>query len=151
MPIKSNEQERTVHVLIVEDDDVDREAILRGFHKHGITSPLTTVANGLEALYVLRGENGYTRLPRPYLILLDINMPRMSGLEFLTEIRKDEELKSSIVFVLSTSARTKDMVAAYEKQVAGYLLKARAGEDFINLASLLDSYRRTVEFPPETH
>lgn len=138
-----------VHILLVEDDEVDREAVLRGFQKLRIANPFSVVTSGTEALNVLRGENNYARLPRPYLILLDINMPRMTGLEFLEELRKDEELKRSIVFVLTTSNRDEDKVAAYDRQIAGYLLKSRAGEDFVNMISLLESYWRVVEFPPE--
>lgn len=143
-------REQAVHILLVEDDEVDREAIVRGFRKQRIANPVTVVGSGVEALHVLRGESGFARLPRPYLILLDINMPRMTGLEFLEVLRNDSELKCSIVFMLTTSNRVEDKVAAYNRQIAGYLLKSRAGEDFVNMVSLLESYWRVVEFPPET-
>ena len=115
-------QGQTVHVLLVEDDEIDAEQMVRSFRKLKIGNPITIVENGYEALNVLRGEGGYARLPRPYIILLDINMPRMNGLEFLRAIRQDEELQRSIVFVLTTSKNEEDIVAAYSAQVAGYFL-----------------------------
>ena len=74
---------QVVHVLLVEDDEVDSEAIVRSFQKHNFANPITIATNGEDALKVLRGEGRYERIPAPYLILLDINMPRMNGLEFL--------------------------------------------------------------------
>ncbi len=140
---------RSIHILLVEDDDVDAEAIVRAFRKQKIANPVTIVSDGLEALDVLRGEGDRERLPRPYLILLDINMPRMNGIEFLQELRKDKALERSIVFMLTTSNRDEDKLAAYDEQIAGYLVKARAGEEFADLISMLNSYWRVVEFPPE--
>jgi CheY-like chemotaxis protein len=138
-----------VHLLLVEDDEVDAEAVVRAFRKQNITNPFTIVADGIEALNILKGEGGFERLSRPYMILLDINMPRMNGIEFLQTLRQDPELKRSIVFVLTTSNRDEDKMAAYNEQIAGYLLKSRAGQDFINIIQLLDSYQRVVTFPPE--
>src|SRR4051794_22973039 len=98
-------QHQPVHILLVEDDYIDAENIIRFFQHHHVTNPYTHVIDGVDALNVLRGEGGYARLPRPYLILLDINMPRMNGLEFLQALRRDPELKRSVVFVLTTSTR----------------------------------------------
>jgi len=138
-----------IHLLLVEDDEVDAEAVMRAFRRQKIDNPFTIVSDGIEALNILRGEGGYERLPRPYMILLDINMPRMNGLEFLQAIRNDPDLRRSIVFILTTSNRDEDKMAAYNRQIAGYLLKSRAGQDFINIIQLLDSYQRVVTFPPE--
>lgn len=140
---------KPVHILLVEDDDVDAEAIVRAFHKQRIANPISHVSDGIEALAALRGDGEKERLPRPYLILLDINMPRMNGIEFLQALRQDKELERSIVFMLTTSNRDEDKLAAYDEQIAGYLLKARAGEEFADLISMLNSYWRVVEFPPE--
>jgi len=141
---------KPVHILLVEDDDVDAEAIVRAFRKQKIANPIVHVADGIEALAVLRGEDGQERLPHPYLILLDINMPRMNGIEFLQVLRQDKELERSIVFMLTTSNRDEDKLAAYDEQIAGYLLKTRAGEEFADLINMLNSYWRVVEFPPAT-
>ncbi len=138
-----------IHILLVEDDEIDAEAIVRGFQKLQIDNPITVVPNGIEALNILRGESGHVRIPAPYLILLDLNMPRMNGIEFLQTLRQDGQLKSSIVFVLTTSNSDKDKLAAYQEQIAGYLLKQRSGVNFADLVNMLDFYWRVVEFPPE--
>ena len=76
-------------------------------------------------------------------------MPRMSGLEFLDVLRQDPLLRRNIVFVLTTSNREEDKVAAYDRQVAGYLVKSQLGDDFFRLTQLLDTYWQVIEFPPE--
>jgi len=140
---------QTFHILLVDDDDIDTEVVMRAFRRQQITNPFTIVPNGVEALNALRGEGGHTKLPRPYVILLDINMPRMNGIEFLHALRSDPALRRSIVFVLTTSDSDADKVAAYNEQIAGYLLKSKAGEDFRHVIRLLDSYQEAIEFPPE--
>jgi CheY-like chemotaxis protein len=141
-------QSQIVNILLVEDDDIDQEAIQRAFYRQRIANPITVVSDGQHALQVLRGTDGYQALPRPYIILLDINMPRMNGIEFLQEIRRDHTLESSIVFVLTTSNRDEDKLAAYDEQIAGYILKTRVDADFTSVISMLDSYWKIVEFPP---
>lgn len=146
-------KEQTLHILLVEDDDVDAEAVVRAFKKARLDYPFTIVTNGLEALKVLRSEDiELASIPnRPHIILLDLNMPRMNGIEFLQELRNDEQLKNSIVFVLTTSNRDEDKVAAYDQQVAGYILKTRAGRDFSDMVTLLKCYGAIVEFPQSIH
>ena len=139
----------TVHILLVEDDEIDARAVLRGLRKCHIGNETTVAKDGIEALQLLRGEEGRTRIPRPYLILLDLNMPRMNGLEFLQEIREDPELENSIVFVLTTSDDDRDIVAAYGSHVAGYVLKSEAGDDFLKLVQMLEKFVITVHFPPD--
>jgi CheY-like chemotaxis protein len=85
-----------IHVLLVEDDEIDCEAVKRAFRHHQLINPLVCVTNGCEALQTLRGENGYTFLPRPYIILTDINMPQMTGHELLSALRADRLLKRSV-------------------------------------------------------
>ena len=138
-----------VHILLVEDDEVDAEAIQRAFRQQRIANPFTVLPDGVEALRALRGEEGATAIPRPYIVLLDINMPRMNGIEFLQALREDPDLQRSIVFVLTTSNRDEDKMAAYNGHVAGYILKSRAGEDFLEVIKLLRSYWRIIEFPPD--
>lgn len=141
--------DESVHILLVEDDEVDAEAIVRAFRKQHLKHPITIVSDGFEALRVLRGEAGAARLQSPYLILLDLNMPRMNGVEFLQILRQDPQLMCSVVFVLTTSDSDQDKIAAYNAQIAGYFLKQRAGENFANLVDMLTVYWRLVEFPPE--
>lgn len=137
----------TINVLLVEDDDVDAEAVQRAFQQNRIANPITVAQDGLVALALLRGENGNPPFPRPNVILLDLNMPRMGGIEFLEEIRNDTRLKDSIVFVLTTSEAEVDKVAAYDQCVAGYMVKSRVGEDFLRLTEMLECYWRVIELP----
>jgi len=136
---------RMVHILLVEDDDVDAEAVQRAFNKHKIANPIVIAKNGVEALEVL--QNG--GVPRPNIILLDLNMPRMNGIEFLVAIREDPKLQDLVVFVLTTSDEDRDKCAAYNQNVAGYLVKSKVGDGFINLVEMLDCYWRYVELPPK--
>lgn len=138
---------KPVNILLVEDDDVDAEGALRAFKKHKIANPVRRASDGIEALDILRGTNSAERLETPYLILTDINMPRMDGIELLQEIRHDHDLRSSVVFVLTTSKREEDKVKAYHFNVAGYLIKSNVGEDFMEMINMLDSYWKIVEFP----
>lgn len=135
-------------ILVVEDDRVFQRTIIRSFKKNGIGNPVRTARDGQEAIDVLRGDNGQEKLKQPYLITLDMNMPVMDGIEFLQTIRQDDELKGSIVFVLTTSDDERDKVAAYQESVAGYLLKHQAGDDLVKFTGLLDRFLMFVEFPP---
>ncbi len=132
-------------VLLVEDDDVDAEAVIRAFKHHHVPYPLLHVVNGLEALDVLRNQHRQV-LAHPYLILLDLNMPRMGGLEFLKTIREDAALKGSIVFVMTTSNREEDLTAAYKHNVAGYILKEKVA-DFGEFIQLLVNYQTLILWP----
>ncbi len=136
-----------VHVLLVEDDEIDIRAIKRGFTKNHIVNPIHEARDGIEALETLRGENGKGPMPRPYIVLLDLNMPRMNGLEFLEEIRHDPKLHDTIVFVLTTSDDDLDVFRAYEKHVSGYLLKSKVGEDFVHLVGMLKHFVIMVQLP----
>jgi CheY-like chemotaxis protein len=137
----------TAQLLHVEDDDLCLMGLNRAFKAAKIANPVSFAHDGIEALEMLRGINGRPRLPRPFLILLDLNMPRMDGIEFLKELRKDEELKKSIVFVMTTSDTDEDKVKAYNLGVAGYILKSNPANAFLEATLLLNTYWRVVEFP----
>ena len=138
---------RTVQLLHVEDDDLCLLGLNRAFKAAKIPNPVSFAHDGIEALEMLRGANGRPRLPRPYLILLDLNMPRMDGIEFLHEVRKDEDLKKSVVFIMTTSGADEDKVKAYNLGVAGYILKTNPAKAFLEATALLDTYWRVVELP----
>jgi CheY-like chemotaxis protein len=140
-------EERAVTVLLVDDDDVDVQAVRRAFRKAKIANPIQVASDGLEALAMLRGENGHPPIMRPYIVILDLNMPRMDGLEFLTELRKDPNHHAAVVFVLTTSKADEDRAASYDKNVAGYIVKSDVGEGFLNMINLLDCYWRVVLLP----
>jgi len=135
-----------VSLLLVEDNEIDREALRRAFSTRQVTMPVVEADDGLEALAVMRGDGG-PAMRRPYLMLLDLNLPRMNGLELLEEIRADPALKDTVVFVLSTSRSEDDIAAAYDRCVAGYLVKGDLGRDFGGLLDLIAAYTRVVELP----
>jgi CheY-like chemotaxis protein len=137
----------TAQLLHVEDDDLCIMGLVRAFKNSKIANPVSFAHDGIDALEMLRGTNGRERFPRPYLILLDLNMPRMGGVEFLKELRKDEDLKKSIVFIMTTSGADKDKVSAYNLGAAGYILKTNPANAFLEATALLDTYWRVVEFP----
>lgn len=142
-----NDENTIVSILVIDDDHVDVRGITRAIRKQGIDNPIEVAGNGQEALDCLRGENGKEKLSWPYIILLDLNMPLMNGLEFLENIRNDSDLHDSLVFVLTTSDDDRDKAEAYKKNVAGYILKTNVGEDFINLVTMLKKFVITIRFP----
>ena len=136
-----------IQILLVEDDDGDARAVERTFVKARIANPIVRAIDGVEALDLMKGTNGRARLRRPYLLLVDLNMPRMDGIQLVTAIREDPVLHDTIIFMLTTSNRAEDKQAAYSLNVTGYILKEKAGEDFLKLFSLVDTYWRIVEMP----
>ena len=132
---------RVVTILLVEDDEVDVKALQWAFEKLKVANPLVIARDGVEALEVLRD------LPRPYLIITDINMPRMNGIELLRKIRENDQFRDSIVFVLTTSNDEQDKIDAYNLNVAGYMLKTDMGTSFQRAIALIDNYWKVVEFP----
>ena len=136
-----------VTILLVDDDHVDTTAVKRSFRILKIANPVVEAHDGMEALQRLRGENGYDEVATPRLVLLDLNMPRMGGMEFLDEIRRDPELRSTLVFVMTTSSSEDDRARAYARNVAGYVLKQQPGQTFLETIGMLEQYWRVVEFP----
>lgn len=141
-----NMGDKLVNILLVEDDEVDVMNVKRAFKKNNVTNPLFICNNGLEALEFLRGKKEpISELPK--IVLLDLNMPKMGGIEFLREIRKDEKLKNISVFVMTTSNEDKDKVDAYNLNVAGYILKPLSMERFVEAVSTLNNYWKLCEYP----
>jgi CheY-like chemotaxis protein len=133
---------RPLNILLVEDDEVDVMNVKRAFEKAHIANPLFVANNGLEALQKLRSRDipNHRRL-----ILLDLNMPKMNGIEFLRELRKDPELCSLPVVVLTTSRMDRDKIESYRLNVAGYLLKPVTFATFCELMVTLNKYWALVE------
>jgi CheY-like chemotaxis protein len=140
---------KMLHILLVEDDEVDVMNVRRAFSKHAITNPLYIASNGLEALDMLRGEDGQPpAVPSGRrLILLDLNMPKMGGIEFLQELRADQNLALTPVVVLTTSNQDRDRVEAYKLSVAGYLVKPVTFKDFSEMVVALNLYWTLSEMP----
>ncbi len=141
---------RDIPILLVEDDDVDVETIVRAFEENKITNPLYVTGDGEEALDFLRHE-GYYRdpeeSPQPGIILLDINMPIMNGIEFLQVVKNDDNLKSIPVIVLTTSKEENDRVESFRLSVAGYIVKPVEFEDFVKAVQAIDVYWTLSELP----
>lgn len=135
-------EERILNILLVEDDAVDVMNVKRAFTKNHITNPLFVAGDGLEALRILRGD----MIPRDRrMVLLDLSLPRMNGIEFLGELRKDPQLSSIPVVVLTTSTDERDRFAAYNLNVAGYLLKPVTFSGFCDLMTAMNKYWTVVE------
>lgn len=148
MSTLSNPQERMLNVLLVEDDDLDVMNVQRAFKKNNIRNPLSVAGNGEEALCMLRGTNGYPKIPEERrIILLDLNMPKMGGIEFLHQLRADPELRMLTVIVLTTSDEERDKVDAYKLNVAGYILKPVTLQAFIETMATLNKYWTVSELP----
>ncbi len=137
-----------IHILLVEDDEVDVMNVRRAFKKNHITNPLYVATNGLEALAMLRGNGEAPEVPPSRrLILLDLNMPKMNGIEFLRELRADPELKQIPAIVLTTSNEERDKVEAYNLNVAGYILKPVTFSSFVEAIGTLNKYWTLSELP----
>ena len=143
--IKMSHNKKEITLLLVEDDDIDAMAIRRALGKANIGNSLIRACDGLEALEMLR--NG--KVPSPFVILLDLQMPRLNGLEFLEEIRKDATLDKSVIFVLTTSKDDADIAASYKKYIAGYFVKDQVGEEFLDIIKMLKGYWQIVLFPKD--
>jgi CheY-like chemotaxis protein len=136
-----------VSMLLVEDNDMDIRIFKRAMRDAGVTKPLAIARDGVEALAALRGEDGQEPVQRPNVILLDLNMPRMNGIQFLEELRADPNLCDLVVFVLTTSDAPNDKREAYQRHVAGYVLKTMSGENLRDAIEMLDRYSRIVDLP----
>lgn len=135
---------KILNIVLVEDDTVDVMNVRRAFERGKITNPLWVAGDGVEGLDLLRG----TQVPRDRrLVLLDLNMPRMNGIEFLRELRSDATLRATPVVVLTTSNDDRDKVDAYDLNVAGYLLKPVTFLSFVELMTALNRYWTLVEMP----
>ncbi|HVD59831.1 MAG TPA: response regulator [Gemmatimonadaceae bacterium] len=136
--------ERPLNILLVEDDEVDVMNVRRAFERNRLTNSLFVAGNGLEALAMLKEK----QIPRDRrLVLLDLNMPKMNGIEFLEALRADPELSDTPVVVLTTSNDDQDKHDAYNLNVAGYLLKPVTFNSFCDRMATLDRYWAQVEMP----
>jgi CheY-like chemotaxis protein len=136
--------DRVLNILLVEDDEVDVMNVRRAFERNKVSNPLFVAGNGLEALEMLRDGT----VPRERrLILLDLNMPKMNGIEFLQALRSDPELANAPVVVLTTSNDDQDKIDAYNLNVAGYLLKPVTFSNFCERMATLNKYWTLVEMP----
>jgi CheY-like chemotaxis protein len=138
---------RNVPILHVEDDPVDVGNLQRAWARLGVRNPLWTVGNGEEALDLLRSKGPHAHEPRPGLILLDLSMPVMSGLEFLREVKSDPELRLIPTVVLTASNHETDRRNAYDLGAAGYLVKPIEFPRFAEVVGAIERYWALCEAP----
>ena len=136
-------KDKVVTLFLIEDDDVDAMAIQRALEKGKIANPVIRAHDGIEAMEMLKSG----QIEKPFVILLDLQMPRMNGLEFLDAIRADEKFSDSVIFILSTSKSDEDLFRSYKMKVAGYFLKEDTGVGFMNVVELLNGYWRLAYLP----
>ena len=136
--------DRALNILLVDDDEVDVMTVKRAFARANIANQLYVATDGIEALEMLRTD-GVPASRR--LMLLDLNMPRMNGIELLREIRRDPALQAMTVIVLTTSNEDRDRVDAYQLNVAGYLLKPVTFHAFAEVMATLNKYWTLMEMP----
>lgn len=134
---------KAASILLIEDDDIDAKGVERALRKLKISNPLLRAKDGIEGLEMLANKT----LEKPFIVILDLNLPRMSGLEFLERLRKNQLWDDTVVFILTTSKDDQDKYAAYKQQVAGYVVKEKLDQGFDDLIALLDHYWRIVELP----
>jgi CheY-like chemotaxis protein len=130
-------------ILLVEDDDVDVMTVRRALGDLKVLNPLRVAGDGEEALDLLRGADAL----RPCVILLDINMPRMNGIEFLREAKADAVLRSIPVVVLTTSREEQDRIDSFDLSVAGYMIKPADYLKFVEVIRTIDMYWTLSELP----
>lgn len=136
-----------VTILVVDDDQIDVRLTTRALRRCGVGNRVVVAKDGIDALGMLRAETSDLD-PAKTLVLVDLNMPRMNGIELLRALRRDPEFRSMVAFVISTSSAPRDLKDAYEQQVAGYLLKdAVDGEENKGMA-LVREFLEVVRFPP---
>jgi CheY-like chemotaxis protein len=135
-----------LNVLVVDDDDVAAESVMRSLKKADVECQVVVAQDGIDALEVLRGTSD-RHIQRPFVILLDLNMPRMNGFEFLEALRAESKLRDSIVFVLTTSDADSDRSRAYHEFIAGYMVKSSVGPQFSKLSRLLSDYASAIKLP----
>jgi CheY-like chemotaxis protein len=141
------------YILLVEDDENDVVLLQRAFQKGGMREAIKTVRDGQQAIAYLRGEGAYAdreRFPMPFLVLLDLRMPRTDGFEVLQWIRSEPELKRLLVVVLTSSNLQSDVDRAYELGANSYLVKPVGFEEMSNLVQRFDAYWSEINRVPTT-
>lgn len=127
-------------ILLVEDDRVDVMTVQRALKRIGAENPLHIARTGVDALAMLRGQGTPKLDPPPSLILLDLNLPKMSGIEFLQEVRSDPELQTLKVIVLTSSNEPRDKTAAFRYDVADYIVKPNSFDEFARAMNAILTY-----------
>jgi CheY-like chemotaxis protein len=133
-----------IDVLLIEDDAGDALITLEAFEHHKVFNRLHVVRDGVEALAYLRNEDGFADAPRPGLILLDLNLPRMDGHGVLDAIKQDEDLRRIPVVMLTTSHAEEDVLRSYQLHANAYVTKPVDFDAFVRAIRQIDDFFITV-------
>ncbi|GIM94574.1 response regulator [Paractinoplanes toevensis] len=142
---------RSLQILVVDDDDADALMISEALEQTERETNVERVVDGREALDYLRREGRFAEAPRPDLILLDLNMPRMDGRETLAAIKTDDNLKAIPVVILTTSGAAPDIVSSYQQRANAYVTKPFGLDDFEATVRQIDRFYREVATLPGEH
>jgi CheY-like chemotaxis protein len=144
MPMTEHGEFQAVDVLLVEDDPGDVLMTKEAFEHYKLRNVLHVVSDGEQALQFLRRTGGYADAPRPGLILLDLNLPRLDGLEVLAELKADPVLKVIPVVILTTSQAQQDVLRSYALHANAYVSKPVDFETFMEVIRQIDNFFVTV-------
>jgi len=136
-----------MNILLIEDSDLDAELLKRGLQKLGIEGTLVRAKDGVDALELLVNNIETGTLPHPFITLLDINMPRMNGHEFLTALRAHSRLQHMQVLVFTTSDAPADVLQAHKSHAAGYLVKPNSSAELREILGTVERFWNTCEHP----
>ncbi|MGR3761907.1 response regulator [Roseobacteraceae bacterium NS-SX3] len=136
-----------MNILLVEDNNLDALILERALKKVSPEAKIIRARDGLEALDILTADSARSDVPHPFFILLDINMPRMNGHEFLAAMRAQEAISDCPVFVLTTSDSPKDISLAYHQKVSGYIVKPHSASGMKKIVGALQEWWDICELP----
>ena len=143
-------QGRPVEILLVEDNPADVQLTVEALRDARVHNNLHVAGDGEEALAFLRRRHGYAEAPRPDLVLLDLNLPRKSGREVLSDIKADPDLRRIPVIILSTSSNDDDIASAYDLAANCYVTKPVDLDEFIGVVRAIDSFWLSLAKLPTT-
>jgi len=130
-------------ILLIEDDDVDVMTVKRAIRDLKVTNQLVSIGDGEKAIEYLRTES----TTKPCIILLDLNMPKMDGAEFLEIVKADKALKKIPIVILTTSNSDRDVIESFERGAAGYMVKSVDYEKFVETIRAIDQYWTLSKLP----
>ncbi len=140
---------KPINILLVEDNPGDVRLTIEGLKEGKVLNNLSVVSNGVEAMAFLRKEGQYANVPKPELILLDLNLPRKDGREVLAEIKNDDNLKRIPVVILTSSQAEQDIVKSYNLHANCYITKPVELDQFLGVIKNIEQFWLTVvKLPP---
>lgn len=147
MNLESEKMTDAVRFMFVDDDEISIMALERGVKQLEISNTVQVAMNGVEAIAILNEAMQRDGSLPPYVVVLDLNMPKMGGLEFLEKIRNSDDFKNLLVFVLTTSDAPSDIASAYEYKVAGYIVKDDSRNSYKETVAMIKAYSELVMLP----